>query len=286
MTYKKIIDMIDNYEDEYKTAFYINGDHASNASKKKLLLDKHNDYLASLAALFDFIAFEKAGVMHENFIKDYFMTFNADFTNKIEPMLNDIKNNKLNNKKIQKLNDEMQRYLSYEKVYCNVFLSLLELRDKKMDKIYKYADKKRNMLVKNEEKEKIFDDNTFISKTYSKLRKYYKEYNLALHEQINRKEHGGNNFDMFIERQKNASIMYNLLLSAINDAIDARENNIGNKEEAVNNYFDEFLNSNSIDEKYCDSDELKLTYQDTFNKTYLLSKNATDKLNKKINKLN
>lgn len=285
MTYKKIIDMIDNYENEYKTAFYINGDHASNTSKKKLLLDKHNDYLASLAALFDFVAFDKAGVIHENFIKDYFMTFNTDFTNKIEPLLNDIKNNKLSNKKLQKLNDEMQRHLSYEMVYCKVFLSLVELSDKKMDKIYKYADKKRNMLVKNEEQEKVLDDNMFVSTIYSELKKYYKEYNLALHEQINRKEHGGKNFDMFIERRRNASIMYSLLLSAINDAVDAKENNIGNKEETVNNYFDGFLDSNPIDQKYCDLDELKLTYKNTFNKTYLLSKRATDKLNKKINKL-
>ena len=134
--------------------------------------------------------------------------------------------------------------------------------------------------------QKVLNDNMFVSTIYSELKRYYKEYNLALHEQINRKEHGGKNFDMFIERRRNASIMYSLLLAAINDAVDAKENNIGNKEETVNNYFDGFLDSNPIDQKYCDLDELKLTYKNTFNKTYLLSKKATDKLNKKINKLN
>lgn len=285
MTYKEIINMINNYEKEYQTARYINGEHGSNYSKTKMLKDSYNNYLAALVALFDFTALSKSGILKSyKEAEKHIFSINDSIAEKIEKMIN-VSDGETDEKSME-LKDELNRILNYENVYSNIFYQLLYLKDDKIAKIYKYSDKKRKFLLENEERIKKTEDDWFVVNIYEKIKKHYAEYNLALQEHVNRIGHGGKDFSEFIDRRINSVIKYTLLVQAIKDSNDARDNNISVKKDVIDGYYKRYFETYVKDQKYQDSEELYMTYKDTFKKAYYLSEKPRIKLNKKISKLN
>lgn len=289
MTYKEIIYMINHYEKEYQTARYINGEHNSNYHKTKLLRDSYSNYLASLVALFDFVALSKSGVLQSNEeVEKHIYSIHDSIARKVENKTeenNRFSNTKSKDKKI-KLEDELSRILNYETIYFSIFNNLLYSKDDRIKIIYKYADKKRKLLLENDQRKKKDDDDWFVANVYNEIKNNYDEYNLALQEHVNRLIHGGKDVEEFIIRKTNSSIKYILLIQAIKDATDAKDNSIKIKQDVIDDYYKKFFEEYVNGQTYQDSEELYVTYKDTFEKTYDLSQKPRVKLNRKISKLN
>lgn len=289
MTYKEIINMINKYEKEYQTACYINGEHDPTYSKTKLLKDSYSNYLAALVALFDFTALSKSGVLPSyGEAEKHTFSIHDSIERKIESKIEEIINisDKKNKAKNVQLEDELNRILNYENVYSYVFYQLLYSKDDKITKIYKYSDKKRKLLLDNEQRKKKNDDDWFVANVYNEIKNHYDEYNLALQEQVNRLGHGGKDVEEFIIRRTNSSIKYTLLVQAIKDANYARDNGLKIKQDMIEDYYKNFFEKYINEQSYQDSEELYMTYKDTFEKAYDLTEKPRVKLNRKISKLN
>ncbi len=287
MTYKKVINEIEGYKNKYNEVVGINGEHGKNYNKKKMLLDANNNYLASLAALFDFDALSVSKVIYdEKQVNDH-----LDFIKQTKEK-EKISTQKGNDKLIL-IQDKLKRFDDYVLVYTKVFLDLLNCPRGDFNKIHKYASKVRLYLLKNEQRRKIDEDNWFISFIYSEIKKYYDDYNQALQNEVDRVSRGGNQIDEFIKNRLNSSIKYTLLVKAVKDAYEAEGNGFGKKESVVRNYYNKFCDGidedvfSFLDEKSQATYQSGLydSYANAFKKTYDLSPGSKKKLSKKISKL-
>lgn len=276
MRYKDIIKKINKYEEEYKKAFYIYCDHGVSKTKTKLLKDTHNLYTASIAALFDFITFLKLDNSEE--LSEEQMKCLEERTKKqISELYIKIKNAKSKNI-ASKYNNEVTRLVDYLEVYKDVYNGLKLVPKNQMPKIIKFANKKKDNLIKNEENDIKTKEEYFIAETVSKIKELYKKYNEVTHNMVDRLYRGGTHVEEYEKERKELSYNYILLIDAIENAISFKSQG---KEITEDNLL-KLYNSIIIEFETQYSKEDYEIYKNTCEKTYILTNSSLNKMQKKL----
>lgn len=276
MKYKDIIKKINKYEEEYRKAFYIYCDHDVSKTKTKLLKDTHNLYTASIAALFDFITFSKFD--NGNELSNEQISFLEEKTkNQTIELYNKIKETK-SKSTASKYNNEVKRLIDYLNVYKEIYNELSLVPKNQISKIIKFANKKKENLIKNEENDIKTKEEYFIAETVSKINELYKRYNEVTHNLVDRLYRGGTHVEEYEKERKELSYNYILLIDAI-------ENAIGFKSQGKKITEEELLvlyNSIILEYEKQYSDEDFETYKKTCETTYILTNSSLNKMQKKL----
>lgn len=267
MTCKEIIKKIKNVEKEYKTAWYINGEHSSTQNKREMLELTLASYNAVLTALYDFIFF-----------------YNNDFSmKKVDEHLALFKDD-------SKSKDLSEKDKTFNEAYEEFFEDLRMLHSKEIQKLNIYIDKlnkrtiKRSSNVLLKKQDEITNEIiSIINDLYIKIQNEKKfRKNKIFHVGTTKEE-----IDDYINEILPEEVELCLYIQAVKDGLnegcgkvvsisDTEDFNLDKVESLrKSKYFDEF-----------DTKSVEI-YRNTFNNIIGLSKTYKAKISKKLNdKLN
>lgn len=275
MAYKEIIREIESYENKFREAFFIYGEHGKTDAKKRNLEIAKNRKDAATSALFDFcrIYRDKKSPSANEYFEEYCKA--------------------LEDRKLILENDKeaLGDLEGFERIYKRIVNKAMSLEGKDFLKLIKYGNEKRNEHIRRDIKLREKENKQIVNNLTDVVVSNYKKYLEEKRERENRVFHVGTSkeekeaYNNLITTEE---VKYTLIYKAIEDALKSADESILISNELVLYCYERIENFPLEKERYEDDKAYELAqngyevYNDAFNKTYGLNSQSKKKLKKKL----